>query len=209
MIVVSISLTSSVGAARSGPVLRSFHGTIVPLLLGRWIAPPAAEEMAVLDRAIGPVIDVGSGPGRHVDELAARGIVALGIDISPDAVAFARRRGSSVLRRSVFERLPNEGGWRTALLMDGNIGIGGDAGALLRRLRCVMAANGSVLLELEGPGAPTGVETVRVECDGAVGPWFAWARVSIDGIDEIAERVSLRRTWTYEEERRWFVQLTS
>jgi SAM-dependent methyltransferase len=154
------------------------------------------------------VLDVGCGPGRHVHELAARRVVALGVDISGDAVAFARERGSIVLQRSVFGRLPNEGRWRTALLMDGNIGIGGNAVALLRRLRAVLTPHGSVLAELEAPGAATTVDTVRVERAGEAGPWFPWARVSIDGIDDIATAAGLRRTWTHEGAGRWFVQLT-
>ena len=182
---------------------------MIPLLLDRWTAAPTREEMTVLDRACGPVIDVGCGPGRHVYELAARGVLALGIDISPDAVAVARRLGAAVLQRSVFDRVPNEGRWRTALLMDGNIGIGGDAVTLLDRLRGLMATHGSVLAEVEAPGLPSGVELMRVERDGDVGPWFPWARVSLDGIDEIAEQVQLTRIWTYEEEGRWFVQLRS
>jgi hypothetical protein len=59
----------------------------------------------------------------------------LGVDVSPAAVARAKGAGGAVLRRSVFDRLPAEGRWGTALLADGNIGIGGDPHALLRRVR--------------------------------------------------------------------------
>ena len=41
--------------------------------------------------------------------------------------------GGPALVRSVFETLPGEGRWDTVLLMDGNIGIGGDPAALLGR----------------------------------------------------------------------------
>ena len=190
-------------------VLRSISGSVIPLLFDRWTALPSVAEMAVLDRAVEPVLDVGCGPGRHVTELAARGLLALGIDVSSDAVALAERRGSIVLQRSVFERLPNEGRWRTALLLDGNIGIGGDAASLLCRLRDVMAPHGAVLVEVESPESTTSVETVRVESMGATGPWFKWARVSIDDVDGIAGQARFERTWTCEEEGRWFVQLTS
>jgi SAM-dependent methyltransferase len=196
------------GAPSPSTVLCTRGGARIPLLVDRWAAVPAAEEMAVLDRALGPVLDVGCGPGRHVYELAARGVVALGVDISDAAVACARERGSSVLQRSVFDRLPNEGRWRTALLMDGNVGIGGDAVGLLHRLRSLITALGSVLVEVEGPDAPTTVEIVRVEREGETGPWFPWARVSVDGIDDIAAAAGFRRTWTHEEEHRWFAELT-
>ena len=66
-----------------------------------------------------------------------------------------------------------------------------------------------MLAEVEAPGQATQVELMRVERDGDVGPWFPWARVSQDGIDEIAAQAQLTRTWTHEEEGRWFVQLKS
>ena len=52
----------------------------------------------------------------------------------PEAVAQTPDRGVAAIRRNVFDALPGEGRWRTALLADGNIGIGGDPAALLRRL---------------------------------------------------------------------------
>lgn len=190
-------------------VLRSRSGAMIPLLIDRWSSAPTAAELAVLDRAHGPVIDVGCGPGRHVIELAARGVMALGIDVSADAVAIATRAGSVALQRSVFERVPSEGGWRTALLFDGNIGIGGDAVCLLRRLREILRDDGAVLVEVEPPGAPTIVDTVRVERDGVAGPWFAWARASTDGIDQIADDAGFVRSWTHHEEGRWFAELST
>ena len=45
-----------------------------------------------------------------------------GIDVSPVAVAQSEARGAAVLRRCVEARLPGEGRWGTALLIDGNIG---------------------------------------------------------------------------------------
>lgn len=70
--------------------------------------------------------------------LAAWGVMALGIDIMPSAVRLARRRGALVLERSVFEHVPGKGLWGSALLLDGNVGIGGDASALLARLSTLL-----------------------------------------------------------------------
>ena len=195
--------------ATSPPVLRTAEGDVIPLLLDRWQASPPLEEAAVLARAVGPVLDVGCGPGRHTQALAERGTIALGIDTSPSAVDAAHERGCPVLRRSVFDPLPREGRWRSAFLIDGNIGIGGDAPRLLRRLRQVLAGDGRVLAEVEPPGLPTVVTCARVEHGDHRGPWFPWARVGIDGIDAIARAAGLRTTWTHAEEGRWFVQLTS
>jgi SAM-dependent methyltransferase len=193
----------------SGPILRTAQGDVITLPLARWQAPPASAEEAMLARARGPVLDIGCGPGRHTHALARRGVVTLGIDTSPTAVATARRRGCSVLRRSVFDRLPHEGRWRSALLIDGNIGIGGQPVGLLRRVRAILAATGRALVEVEAPGAPTLSTLARIERHGEIGPWFAWARVGVDGVDGVAAAAGLCRTWTCEEEGRWFVQLAS
>ncbi|MDP9442781.1 MAG: hypothetical protein M3P34_11540, partial [Actinomycetota bacterium] len=67
---------------------------------------------------------------------------------------------------SVFGALPGEGRWATALLIDGNIGIGGDPVALLRRVAELLRPAGVVLVELDAPGAPTEVVTVRMSTAG-------------------------------------------
>jgi SAM-dependent methyltransferase len=191
------------------PVLRTADGDLVVLPLARWQAPPGPAEEPVLARARGPVLDIGCGPGRHTSALAGRGVMALGIDTSPSAVESARRRGCPVLRRSVFDRLPREGRWGSALLIDGNIGIGGHPGLLLRRVQSLLATRGRALVEVEPPGATTGLTLARIERHGVIGPWFAWARVGVDDVDQIAAAAGLRRTWMCQEEGRWFVQLTS
>jgi SAM-dependent methyltransferase len=196
-------------AGGAEPVMRTADGEVVVLPLSRWTAPPGPAEERVLARAAGPVLDIGCGPGRHTHALARAGVVTLGIDTSPTAVATARRRGCPVLRRSVYDRLPHEGRWGSALLIDGNVGIGGAPVGLLRRVRALLAAAGRALVEVEPPGAGTTSTWARIERGEVVGPWFAWARVGIDGIDRVAAPAGLRRTWTHQEEDRWFVQLTS
>ena len=106
--------------------LHAADGTVVALDVARWLAPTDACDESVLDRCTGPVLDVGCGPGRFVSALTDRGIAALGVDIAETAVALARGRGLAAMVRSVFSDLPGEGRWPTVLLMDGNIGIGGD-----------------------------------------------------------------------------------
>ena len=72
-------------------VLRAPDGTALPAGAHRWLEPLTVEDDSVLSRAVGPVLDVGCGPGRHVLALAERGVVALGIDITPAALDLARR----------------------------------------------------------------------------------------------------------------------
>jgi len=143
----------------------------------RWLGPLTAEDQAVLARAEPPVLDVGCGAGRHVLALAERGVVALGIDITPAALDVARRRGAPVLARSVFERVPGAGRWACALLLDGNLGIGGDPAALLARVASLLRSGGTLLVELAPTGRSAGPELVRLDIDGADSPWFAWTSV--------------------------------
>lgn len=182
--------------ARGGPspavVLRAHTGEVLPLDPGRWHAPASAEEVALLARVAGPAIDLGCGPGRIVARLVACGVPALGVDSSPAAVAFARRRGATVLQRDVFAPLPGEGTWATALLFDGTVGIGGDPVRLLGRCRALTGHHGRVLAEVEPPGVGWRPVNAWFEHDGERGPVFDWAIVGADGIAEVAGRAGFQ-----------------
>ena len=131
-----------------GPLfLRRADGWLLPLEVERWCATADAVDREVLDRCESTVLDVGCGPGRLVVELAARGQAALGIDVSAAAVDRTVRLGGPALRRSVFEPLPGEGRWGTVLLMDGNVGIGGDPRALLDRVAALLRPGGLLITE--------------------------------------------------------------
>ncbi|MFI0964192.1 class I SAM-dependent methyltransferase [Streptomyces sp. NPDC021080] len=137
----------ALGAGRGPLFLRRTDGWLLPLEVERWCARADAVDLQVLARCEGAVLDVGCGPGRLVAELAARGRPALGIDVSEAAVAHTARLGGQALHRSVFEPLPGEGRWGTVLLVDGNIGIGGDPAALLRRTAELLAPGGLLIAE--------------------------------------------------------------
>jgi hypothetical protein len=129
----------------------------------------------------------------------------VGVDVSPVAVALARRRGAAVLEASIFDRLP--GAWRTALLIDGNIGIGGRPDALLRRLAALLAPGGIVLVELDPPGTGRARRQVRLEAGATVSDWFAWAHVGAEAITIPARAAGLRVAERWQDEGRWFAAL--
>lgn len=187
---------------------RSSDGRTWPLPLERYLGPLTGADEDVLARATAPVLDVGCGPGRHVLALAHRGRLAIGVDVSPVAVRIARERGASVLHGSVFDRIPGAGAWGTALLLDGNIGIGGRPTALLARLAALLRPGGIVLAELDPPGAPSGRAVIRLESGDAVSEWFRWAHVGTDTIAVHAAAADLVLTDTWEREGRWFACLT-
>ncbi len=197
------------GLAGETPELwaRRRDGSGERLPLRRWLGPLGAADETVLERAAAPVLDVGCGPGRHVAALAQRGVLALGIDISTVAVAHALARGAPVMAASVFDRIPGVGSWGSALLLDGNVGIGGCARTLLARLATLVTPGGSVLVELDAPGAPTGSRQLQLEGDGRVSEWFAWAHVGVDDVGAVAADAGLRLTETWEGAGRWFAAL--
>jgi SAM-dependent methyltransferase len=185
----------------------SSAGTVLAVAVDRWFNEPSPAEHALLELAVGPVLDIGCGPGRHVLALSAAGVPALGIDISTAFLAVARRDGASVVRCSVFDDVPRAGRWRTALLLDGNIGIGADPDALLRRVRQLLVAGGHVLVEAEPPGSSARCDDVHVQLDSNLGPRFSWARVSIDRVRESAATVGMSVTRCWSAEGRWFAEL--
>jgi SAM-dependent methyltransferase len=179
-------------------------GEAIELPVDRWHGPPDDVELALLDTLPDPVLDVGCGPGRIVAALGAAGRPALGVDPSPAAVAEAARRRAPILARSVFGPLPGEGRWGTVLLLDGNIGIGGDPVALLERAARLVRPGGHVVAEVEPPGAATRPMTARLESPRGVSPWFAWATVGADGLHHLAAAAGLRAIGLEVGRDRWF-----
>nr|WP_191910179.1 methyltransferase domain-containing protein [Microbispora cellulosiformans] len=181
-------------------------GRTWPLESWRWLDGAEGDE-AMLARCGDPTLDVGSGPGRLTVALTRRGVGALGIDVTPRAVRLTRLAGGRALCRDVFGHVPGGGRWATVLLADGNIGIGGDPEALLRRARELLRPGGEVVAELGPPGTATRSERVRLRRDDTVTGWFAWARVGADGIGPLARRTGFGRAEVWTEAGRWFCAL--
>ncbi|MEV7025193.1 class I SAM-dependent methyltransferase [Kitasatospora sp. NPDC093558] len=164
-----------------GPLwLRRSDGHRLRLDVERWCAPAAGADHSLLlrcTRLSAPVLDLGCGPGRLVAALLELGVPTLGVDVTGAAVARTLGLGGPALCRSVFDRLPAEGRWGAALLADGNLGIGGDPVALLRRGAELIAPEGLLLVEVEARETDERA-VVRVEGpDGRLGPPFPWARL--------------------------------
>jgi SAM-dependent methyltransferase len=189
---VTVALRSWPARTDETVVLRTDRGQVLPLDPARWSREASAYEEELLSSLAGPVLDVGCGPGRLIVSLGRGGTPALGIDPAVGAVQLARQRGASVLQRSVFDGLPGSGRWQSVLLFDGNIGIGGAPVALLRRCRQLMAPDSALVVELEAPGVGCHAHRARLERGGYHGPWFPWAVVGVDAIEQVAATAALR-----------------
>ncbi len=188
-------------------ILRGQDGTVISLDVEGWSAPADAVEHRWLAEVEGPALDIGCGPGRLVVALAEQGVPALGVDASPVAIGHAVRRRAPALVRSVFDPIPATGRWRTALLFDGNIGIGGDPARLLRRTAEVLATGGRLLVELGAPGVGLHRFAARVERGDARSTWFPWALVGVDAIVDVAAGSGLALISTTNDDGRWLAEL--
>jgi SAM-dependent methyltransferase len=178
-------------ALRGAPCTVVGAGGSRPLPVPEWTRDADDGDALLLAHCHGPTLDVGCGPGRLTAALAALGHVTLGIDVVEEAVGQTRERGGTALQRDVFDRVPGEGRWGTALLADGNVGIGGDPPALLRRLRQLLDPRGRMVVELAPPGVPDASGWAALECAGLRSRPFRWSVVGVDGITEIASSVGL------------------
>jgi SAM-dependent methyltransferase len=169
-----------------------------------WSRDADDDELAALAHVPGPVLDVGCGPGRLVSALTERGVPALGIDLAPLALDLATERGAPVLGYGVFERVPGEGRWPTVLLFDGNIGIGGDPEALLRRVRELLAPVGLAIVEVEAPGVGAQRSAARIDLGTGVVGLLPWARVGVDALAEVARGAGLDLERVSAHGDRWF-----
>ena len=189
-------------------LLRLADGRLVPLPVARWSGPVSAADDSMLARAHGPVLDVGCGPGRLTAALHRRGVEVLGLELVPELPVLARLAGAPVLLGDVFAPVPRTGSWRTVLLADGNVGIGGDAVRMLRRVRALLAADGVVVCELHAgvDGAPAG--PVRLEGLGVTSAWFPWALLGPSALDETAAAAGLAVEDTWDSGGRTFATLS-
>lgn len=173
-----------------------------------WCRRADAHDQGLVELCDGPTLDIGCGPGRMTEALAAAGHTALGIDVVEAAVRLTRQRGASAIRRDVFDRVPGEGRWHTALLADGNIGIGGDPTALLRRVRGLLAPGGRIVVEVAGPSVGLTRGWAILEAAGRRSRPFRWATLGLDDLHRTAAEAGLAVQGIHRLGERWAAILT-
>ncbi|MGI3784218.1 MAG: class I SAM-dependent methyltransferase [Janthinobacterium lividum] len=197
------------GFAEGGGQLHTREGEIWELPVPQWSADAGPGDLPLLIRCSGSTLDVGCGPGRMAAALSDRGVRALGVDVSPSAVAMARSRGATALNRDIFALGAGRRRWQHILLVDGNVGIGGDPVRLLWLCRELLIPGGTVLVDLAPPGRGLQVTTVRLVGAAGAGAWFAWAVLSFDALEVVAAAAGLRvaDAWHVPGEDRWQAEL--
>ena len=202
----TIPLVSVYTHALQGHACTVWDGDLGPQRLPTraWLGGVDEGDRAVLAHCQGPTIDIGCGPGRMSEALARSGHLVLGVDVVPEAVRQTRSRGVAALLRSVFDPLPGEGRWGTALLADGNIGIGGDPVDLLARARELLTSDGRVVVDVAPWG--TGVVTRHVWLETRQGRSgrFPWTIVGADAIQAVAYAAGLGRATGHRHGTRWW-----
>ena len=198
---------AATGQATPVDLLTPAGHRLVRMDAAHWCGQPRPGDEALLESCNSSTLDVGCGPGRLVTALALRGVPALGIDVSAEAITQARSRGAAARLCDVFSEVPDAGWWGHILLADGNIGIGGDPARLLRRCARLLRSGGSLLVELGAPGSGTWRRPVVLQHNGICSPPFWWAAVAFGDLEPIAARAGLRVIHGTTIAGRWFAWL--
>ncbi|WP_258803568.1 class I SAM-dependent methyltransferase [Pseudarthrobacter sp. NS4] len=187
------SLSTGVGnltlrSERSGPEpIGPVHFSVLS-----WSAPATAGERELLRALRGPVLDVGCGPGRMLTAARELGLAAMGVDTSAPAVRLAISRGAAAIHGSIFQPVPHEGAWASVLLLDGNIGIGGNIRGLLERIASLLAPGGQALAEAETDDSlDVAYLAVLEDSTGRASAAFPWARAGATALAGHAARAGL------------------
>jgi hypothetical protein len=125
------------------------------------------------------------GRGLHAGRLHVHDADGVELDV-PLArwLGRALARGARVVRGSVFAHV--DGPFATLLLLDGNVGIGGDPVALLRRSRELLEPGGVVLAEVGEPMVGSRRLALRLRLALQVSHPFAWAVVGASDVEGLA-----------------------
>jgi SAM-dependent methyltransferase len=175
----------------------------VPLPVPSWLAAATDRDRAVLAHCRGATLDVGCGPGRMSAHLVERGLDVVGVDVVPEAVAEARRRGVPAWCADVLGPLPVQRRWDTVLLADGNIGIGGCPVTLLRRLVGLLGCGGRVVADLAPYGDGIRRRMLRLRAGGRTSAPFPWTFVGADAIGGVAAQAGLAVVERHDYAGRW------
>jgi SAM-dependent methyltransferase len=192
-VTADLSFTEAFTWALRGAPARVAHssGASTALPVESWSGHADAADHALLDLCQEETLDIGCGPGRLTHELTRRGHQALGVDVVEEAVHLTRRRGAPAVVADIFDAVPDEGRWGTALLADGNVGISGDPTHLLRRVGELLRPGGRAVVEVSRPGTESSSGWSRLELPHGRSRPFRWAFLAVDDVATVAVAAGL------------------
>ena len=100
--------------------------------------------------------------------------------------------------------------WQTALLVDGNVGIGGDIPALLARCTELLSPSGEIVVELDDD--PAHVDSYLAEVtdgEGRMSATFPWAEIGLDELLKLLPALGLRLVQSWVRDERSFCRLAT
>jgi len=166
-------------------------------------------EKDALSAAKGNVLDIGCGAGRHTLWLQQNGFKVTAIDISPEAIEVAIRRGVKDCKvMSGLQLSFDQTSFDTVLLLGNNFGIAGNPEAtekMLQDIYKMTTLEGRIIASSRDPavtdnpahlryheynraiGRPIGQVTIRIEYKDELGDWFDLLLVSPAEMVKITE----------------------
>jgi SAM-dependent methyltransferase len=174
-----------------------------------YFAAPAgwsAAERWGCDHAVGRVLDIGCGAGRHAIPLSQAGHEVIGIDTSPGAVEVSRARGIRAVQSSIRDIPASVGMFSTILLAGNNLGLLGEPGQaknILNHLADIATPQARLIgsgidpYATENPthlayhgwnrerGRPAGLIRMRVRDGVITTDWFDYSFYSVDELTDI------------------------
>jgi len=177
-------------------------------------------EESAIGLCEGRVLDIGAGAGSHSLVLQRRGYPVTAIDISPEAVTVAQRRG--VVAASCADIFSfADGPFDTLLMLGHGIGMAETIAGLkhlLARAHSLLADTGQLLLDSldvrvtddaahlayheanRSAGRYIGEIRMQFEFQDRTGPYCGWLQVDADTLREHAERAGWRCEVVHREE---------
>jgi SAM-dependent methyltransferase len=159
-------------------------------------------EAKALSHAVGRILDIGCGAGRVMAYLQALGHDVVGIDIDAKLVELCRKRGLTRVSVSSYEQLTDVGTFETLLLMDRNIGMGGNTEGLLKLFELchdLCCPQGLLIFdsvevppEYANPTPGVSEKRLRYKYGASEGPEFGWIHIN----DMNAKRILADAGWT-------------
>jgi hypothetical protein len=100
-------------------------------------------------------------------------------------------RGGPALHRRINDALPGEGRWGTALLIDSNVGMGGDLEALLRRCGDLVGQGGLIICEVDPSQDRDEVHSLIMSGGGWRSTPLPWGRIGARTLARVASALDL------------------